>query len=172
MLHNYIVEPKSRNNLREYALQIRKNLGLENKLYFPVIEFLEVMPELFPEFYYEVVEDRELSSNVHADTDVLNHCMRIKNSVYEGAYSRNGRDRMTIAHEMGHYFTLCVSGFKLQRNFGNQKLRAFEDPEWQAKCFAGELLIPAHLVVDMDVYSISVECCVSVDAARTQMKST
>lgn len=171
MQSSYIVEARSRYELRQYARQIRRSLGLENQLYFPVINFLEVMPEFFPEFYFEVVEDHELPFNVHADIDVLNHCMRIKNSVYEGAYDNIGRDRMTIAHEIGHYLTLCVSGFKLQRNFGNQKLRPFEDPEWQAKCFAGELLIPAHLISSMDIFTISNKCGVSVDAARIQKSS-
>ena len=46
---------------------------------------------------------------------------------------------MTIAHEIGHYFTLCFCGFRLERNFSGGKIPAFRDPEWQAKCFAGDV---------------------------------
>lgn len=171
MQNNFIVEPKSRKDLRELTLFIRKIFSYENTLYFPVTKFLEVLPEISSEFNFEIVEDHELPFSVHADTDVLNHCIRIKNSVYENAHAGHGRDRMTIAHEIGHYFTICVLGFKLQRNFGNKPPRACEDPEWQVKCFAGELLVPAHLVSGMDAKSISMKCGVSLDAAQTQLKS-
>lgn len=170
-MHDYIVEAKSRSDLRAYALQIRANLGMQDQLFFPVVSFLELMPELFPKFHYEIVDDCVFESNIHADTDILEHCIRIKNSVYEGACEGNGRDRMTIAHEIGHYLTLCICGFKLQRNFGNRKLKAYLDPEWQAKCFAGELLVPSHLVNGMDDISLVEKCGVSLEAARKQLRA-
>ena len=96
----YVVEPKSRYNLRVLAKILRKNLGLTDELYFPIVELLDVMCELFPRFSYEIVDDSTFPSNVHADTDVMNHHIRIKESVYDGASNGNGRDRMTIAHDM------------------------------------------------------------------------
>ena len=89
-------------------MEIRRKLGLETALYFPVVQFLELMSEIFPRFHFEVVEDDELPQGVHADTDVENHIIRIKRFVYDGACNGNGRDRMTIAHEIGHYLLLCV----------------------------------------------------------------
>ena len=77
---------------------------------------------------------------------------------------------MTIAHELGHYFTICFCGFKLERNFTNKKIKAYRDPEWQAKCFAGELLVPAHLMKGCSVGEIIEECGVSYDAAKIQYK--
>ena len=59
----------------------------------------------------------------------------------------------------------------MERNFEGGKIRSFEDPEWQAKCFAGELLIPAHLVGDLTPEEISEKCGVSYDAAVVQYKS-
>lgn len=169
-MSNYMVEPKSRDDLRALARQFRKLLHLEEELYFPIVELLDAMTEIFDDFNYEIVEDNVFSENVHADTDVKTGLIRIKESVYEGAYNGEGRDRMTIAHEIGHYFTICVCGFKLSRNFSEKRIPAFQDPEWQAKCFAGELMVAAHLVKGMNEYEIAKRCGVSCDAAHVQYK--
>ena len=167
-MNAYIAQPCSRQDLRRLAFLIRKKLCLENVLYFPVVQLLELMSELFPRFHFEVVEDNELPGGVHADTDIENHIIRIKRSVYDGACAGNGRDRMTIAHEISHYLLLCVWGFRLQRNFSNGTVPKYQDPEWQAKCFAGELLIAAHLVKELNPLEISELCGVSLLAAQTQ----
>lgn len=169
-MSNYMVEPKSRDDLRNLARQFRKLLHLEDELYFPIVELLDVMTEIFDDFNYEIVEDNVFSENVHADTDIKTGLIRIKESVYEGACNGEGRDRMTIAHEIGHYFTICVCGFKLTRNFSEKRIPAFQDPEWQAKCFAGELMVAAHLVKGMNEYEIAKRCGVSCDAAHVQYK--
>lgn len=169
-MSKYMVEAKSRSDLRNLARALRKYLHLDDVLYFPIVELLDVMAELFDDFNYEVVDDTVLSKKVHADTDIRTGHIRIKESIYLGACNGEGRDRMTIAHEIGHYFTLCFCGFRLERNFGREEIPAFRDPEWQAKCFAGELMVPAHLVKGMDVYEIADLCGVSYDAARVQHK--
>ena len=168
---NYLVEGKSRNSLRELANQLRRVLDLENSVYFPIVETLDVLTEvLFPEFSYEIVDDNELPKNTHADTDVLTGHVRIKESVYIGACEGKGRDRMTIAHELGHFLTLCLCGFKLERNFSKEECPPYRDPEWQAKCFAGELLVPAHLIKDLSPRQIAKQCGVSIDAAQIQYR--
>ncbi len=169
-MSSYMVEPKSRADLRRLARILREHLQLDDVLYFPIVELLDVMTELFSDFNYEIVEDSVLSKKVHADTDIRTGHIRIKESVYEGACNGERRDRMTIAHEIGHYFTLCFCGFKLTRNFSDVKIITFRDPEWQAKCFAGELMIPAHLVKGMDRNEIAEQCGVSYDAACVQYK--
>ena len=112
-------------DLRRLARLLREHLHLDDVLYFPIVELLDVMTELFDDFNYEVVEDKVLSKKVHADTDIRTGHIRIKESVYEGACNGEGRDRMTIAHEIGHYFTLCFCGFRLERNFSGGKIPAF-----------------------------------------------
>ena len=166
---NYMVEPKSRCDLRDLANLLREKLGLQNCLYFPIVEILDVFTEVFsPKFNYEIVDDNELPENTHADTDILSGLIRIKESVYNGACEGKGRDRMTIAHELGHFFTLCLCDFKLRRNFKPEECPPYRDPEWQAKCFAGELLVPAHLVKNLSSRQIAKQCGVSVDAAKIQ----
>ncbi len=164
----YIVEPKSRQDIRDLTVALRKILKLENEKYFPIVEVLDVLAEIFDDFSYEIVEDNELAFNEHANTDIITGHIRIKESVYEGACNGNGRDRMTIAHELGHYFMICSCGFRLQRNFSNKKVEAYCDPEWQAKCFGGELLISSDLMKGYSAREIVKECVVSYDAAKIQ----
>ena len=78
----YIVEPKSRLQLRELARMLREYLKLENEKYFPITELLDVLAEVFDNFSYEVVEDSELPIGTHAD--VRTGHIRIKESVYDG----------------------------------------------------------------------------------------
>ena len=169
-MSNYMVEAKSRANLRDLAYMLRKRFQLDNTLYFPIVELLDIMAEVFPNFSYEIVDDKALPGKIHADTDIRTGHIRIKEKVYEGACGGEGRDRMTIAHEIGHYFTLCYCGFKLERNFNDGEIPAFCDPEWQAKCFAGELMVPAHCVKGMNAHEIAEQCGVSYDAAYIQYK--
>ena len=169
-MSSYMVEAKSRADLRKLARIFREHLHLDDVLYFPIVELLDVMTELFDDFNYEIVDDSELPKKVHADTDIRTGHIRIKQTVYDGACNGEGRDRMTIAHEIGHYFTLCFCGFRLERNFSGGKIITFRDPEWQAKCFAGELMVPAHRVKGMNASEIAEQCGVSFDAACMQHK--
>lgn len=167
-MNDFMVEAKSRADLRDLAYQFRKFLKLDDVLYFPIVELLDVMTEIFEGFNYEIIEDNALPENVHADTNIVAKQIRIKESVYVGACNGEGRDRMTISHEVAHYFTICVCGFQLTPNVDNGAIITFRDPEWQAKCFAGELMVPAHLVKGMDEKEIVERCGVSYDAAYIQ----
>lgn len=166
----YMVEPKSRHDIRTLANNFRGLLGLDNQIFFSIVELLDILPEILPGFNYELVEDDQLPAEIHADTDILTGNIRIRQSIYERACNGEGRDRMTIAHEIGHFIMLRICGYKLERNFNGKAIDTCRDPEWQAKCFAGELLVPAHLVKDMNTFEIS-ECYgVSLDAAEVQYK--
>lgn len=162
---DFEVEPTSRCKLQRLTAYVREILHLENVVYFPIVEMLDILTIIDTEFSYEIVKDSILPSDIHADTDVQTRHIRIKESVYNGACEGNGRDRMTIAHEIGHYITLCVCGFKFHRRFSNEKLPAYRDPEWQAKCFAGELLMNLDHIKNMSVEEIMINCGVSEAAA-------
>lgn len=166
----YSVEPKSRKDLRNLAFLIRKTAGLGDIIYFPVVEFLELMPLIFEGFNWEIVEDDFFPSNVHGDTLVNQGLVRIKESVYVGACNGDGQHRMTIMHEIAHWITLCFLEFSLQRSFSTDEIPTYCDPEWQAKCLAGEIMMPAHLVADYLPKRLVAECGVSKSAARYQRK--
>lgn len=64
---------------------------------------------------------------------------------------------------------LNILGFKLARSF-DSNLPAYEDPEWQAKCLAGELMMPADKIRGMTIKEIVSHYGVSPDAALMQKK--
>jgi hypothetical protein len=164
---NYQAEPLSRAQLRALALQIRTVVGLEDRVYFPVLKFLElVMPVWFPPFQYDIAPKSEFPPSIHAYTDVLHHTIRIRSDVYDGACAGRGRDRMTIAHEIAHYMLLVVCGFKFARSFGPDPAVPYKDPEWQAKALAGEMMCLHHLINGMNPRQIARACGVSLKAAN------
>lgn len=165
----YIVEAKSRKELRAIAKVIRKRFQLENCLFFPVVELLDVLYTVFDGFTYEVVPVEYMPIWKHAETDIINGAIQIKETVYNRACEGEGRDRMTIAHEIAHYISLTVLGFKLAST--TKQPPAYCDPEWQAKCLAAELMIDIDLVKGMSVNDICIKCGVSEDAARYQLET-
>ncbi|WP_297202238.1 ImmA/IrrE family metallo-endopeptidase [uncultured Flavonifractor sp.] len=168
----YRSEPLSRRAIRAYAKKIREQFLPSGTIWFPVEKFLECLPVLIgdEEFYFECIEDSELPPNIHAVYRLNDNCMQIRNSVYIGACEGNGRDRMTLAHEIGHLLLLKHSELNLYRNF-DENTPCYCDPEWQAKCFAGELLIPADQVDGMSVDQVAKKCGVSKQAARYQLST-
>lgn len=174
-MSNYSAQAVSRDELRQLAFLIRKAFGYEDVWWIPVEKLLDQMCEKFEDLSYEIVEDSKWDDKKsHADTDILNKTIRIKESVYINACEGNGRDRMTIAHEMAHYILICVAGVKLYSRNSNSKIDACKDPEWQAKCLAGELLIPYYKIqkckVRLTAEKIEKLCGVSNDAAKYQLK--
>ena len=155
--------------LRRLAKKIREKLNLTNELYFPIVEVLEMLHKFDEDAHFEVVEADELEENEHAVTDIITKTIKIRSDVYEGACNGVGRDRMTIAHEFAHFITLCVCGFRLARSFGDVDIPPYRDPEWQAKCLAGELMIDSDLVKGMSSSEVSEKCGVSFDAADFQL---
>jgi Zn-dependent peptidase ImmA (M78 family) len=148
-------------------MQIRSKLGLAEMLFFPVMVFLErIMPVVFEGFHYEIVPVGEFPSCKHADTDIVNRCIRIREDIYYRAVDGHGRDRMTVAHEIAHYFLFVICGVRFDRSFGNTPIEAFRDPEWQADALAGELLCPHHLIEGLSTEQIMTQCMVSELAAE------
>jgi Zn-dependent peptidase ImmA (M78 family) len=153
--------------LRRLASLIRQKAGHRDTLYFPVMELLErLMPLWFRGFSFEIMPKSYFSPNIHAETDIERKVILIREDVYLGAINGNGRDRMTIIHEIAHYILLIVNGIKLHRNFSSTKPEAYRDPEWQAKALAGELLCPYNLIGGMATPQIALACGVSDEAAQ------
>jgi Zn-dependent peptidase ImmA (M78 family) len=162
-----IAEPIQRTTLRALATKIRELSGNSDKLYFPIVQFMEhKMHCLFHGFHLEVMPRSYYPPDIHGETLVEEKTIRIREDIYHGAILGMGRDRMTMAHEAGHYILLVAKGIKYYRNFDGGKIEAFRDPEWQAKAFAGELLCPFHLLKGMAAPQIALACGVSDDAAQ------
>ncbi|WP_052120192.1 ImmA/IrrE family metallo-endopeptidase [Inquilinus limosus] len=105
-----------------------------------IVRALEVhLTRLDERFEFSVLETWEMGEN-HALAHVNELRIEVRSDVYDGAVAGSGRDRMTLAHELGHL--VLHADVRLSRRMPGAAVRPFEDPEWQAKCFVGELLIP------------------------------
>ncbi|MBS6935651.1 MAG: ImmA/IrrE family metallo-endopeptidase [Clostridium sp.] len=170
MASEFCCDPLSRKEIRSLANNIRKRFNIPFDEPFPVVEFLEMLPEIFEKSAvgYEIVENDKLPQNVHAEYDAYTKTIRIKEFVYDGACMGNGRDLMTILHEIAHFLLLSIMGVKFYRVF-SKKVQPYNDPEWQAKCLAGELMMPAQEIRGMTSKEISKKYKVSLPAAQYQL---
>lgn len=165
---NYETYPMSRQGIINYARHLRANLGIADVLYLPVVELFESFSTIFPDCTTEIVEDSDLPKNQHAATDIQRKIIRIKESVYDRACAGKGRDRMTIMHELAHYFLLVISSFQVTQVVGLREIASYKDPEWQAKALAAEMMIPYDLTRQMTSEDIAISCGVSLDSAKYQ----
>ena len=164
------VEPKSRNDLRKTAKFIREKLKIKSP-FFPIVEILDSLTILDKTFNYAIEDDSEFEPGEHAYWEPVERTMHIRESVYNGACEGKGRDRMTIAHEVGHYILHTDQYPKKCRSISSSSIRAFESSEWQAKAFAAELLIPADIIdSSCSPEEIAEQCGVSLEAAILQLK--
>lgn len=170
-MNSYKAQAVSRNDIRAFVRQLKRMTHTENSLYFPVVSFLEnILPLLLPEFQLEIVPTDEMG-NKHGETYPSKSLIRIREDVYLNAVSGNGRDRLTIAHEIGHLFLHDNDSVALCRLEPNERLKTFEDPEWQADAFGGELLASSYLIQGLSVMDVQKKCGVSEAAARVQLRS-
>lgn len=163
----YIAKGKSREQLKETARLIRKIQGVENELYFPILDFVEkTLPLLIPEFTFRVGEKAEMGEYEGLTFPERNEIV-IRADVYDGAHNGGGRERLTIAHELYHYLEHSKDTVAFART-GKSSIPAYLDPEWQADAFGGELLVPYDLAKALTVDQIVEACGVSHRAAEVQ----
>lgn len=157
-----IAHPLSKQAIETYAEYIRKQTQCTS-CYMDIVGFIEfVIPKLDPTFDYEYVEDEMLPAGVYAYYDPGENKLYVLNSVYVRASEGVGRDRFTLAHEVGHYL-LHYDGLAYARS--TTEIPAYCNPEWQANTFASAFLIPKSLTMSMSVEEIVDTCKVSYQAA-------
>ena len=158
--------PLSRRQIRELTFKLRKICGLEDKVEFPIMQFLEWIladPERGADL--EILPDSQMD-NIYGLTNTFSNVIMVRESVYQGAAHGLPRDRFTLCHEVGHYF--------LHRpeimSFARGEVPTYRDPEWQANTFAGELMAPYELTKDMSIEEMALKCGMSRSAAAIQYK--
>jgi hypothetical protein len=169
----YIADPISRKSIRVLTGMLRKVVDLDDEGYFPVMEYFElVLPQIDPLFEYEIVPIQYMKE--YGITYPEKNLIRLREDVYEKAVSGIARDRFTVAHEIGHYFLHKPGSIALARarNVDIDRIPAYQNPEWQANTFAGELLAPSHIVRGLSIKEIAMNCGVSLDVARIQLKNS
>lgn len=175
MSNGFRVPPLSRLRIREMAAAMRGYLVRitgNDAPQFPIVEFLDVvLPTAYPDFRLQVVEKDEMG-DCHGMTYPEHDLIQIREDVYMRAADGHGRDRMTMAHELGHYVLHSAPG--LARGAGPRlALRPYEDSEWQADAFGGELLISHQYLLDgMTASHVAEMFGVSIRAAEVQLKAS
>lgn len=139
----YQVPPMYREPIRNVARKIRgicKELsGNDDAPFFPIVEFLDViLPKHFEDFSLEII-DAEQMGDAHGITFPDDHLMQIRSDIYKRACQKQGRDRLTMAHELGHYVLHANLGMARMAPMGS--IKPWISSEWQASCLAGELLV-------------------------------
>lgn len=167
----YKADPISREDIRRFIRQLKRKVGLEYDLYFPILPFVEnVLPLIVQDFQFEIVPESEMGG-MHGETFPSKNLIRIREDVYIRAVRGEGRDRLTIAHEVGHLFMHEDDSIALCRLAPDEHLKCFEDPEWQADAFGGELLASSYLIQGMTADEIQIKCGVSSAAAHIQLST-
>lgn len=170
-MHNYIVEPQSRENIRKIVKAFKDVLGIEDAVYVDVVALLDILSKKLLNFSYEVVANNTLPKKVFATTDIKTGKIKIKERIFNKACDGDGFSRLTIAHEIGHFVLLSICGLQLTRASRDIKIKPFMDPEWQADCFAGEFLMGFDVASKFSIKELKDKCGVSEKAARCQYKA-
>lgn len=172
---DYETKSTSRKDLRKYAVYFRKIFGVAMEGAFPVLNALEMMPDIFDGCGYIIVEDKKLPPKTMArctPNDCGGYTIEIKESVYVGAYEKQiGAFLGFICHELCHVFLFEI-GFTpiYNRTFEDGELPAYRSVEWQAKALCAEVMIPFNESQGMKPSAIVEKYHVSQAFAKNRRK--
>ncbi len=136
-----VVSAASTQALWSLAEEVRSIFVGDDDICFPIMDVLEFrLPAIDDGFHLDICSHAEMGVEEGLVIAGLN-CIKLREDVYEGAWSEAGRDRFTACHEFGHYL--------LHRQVAMARVRGDSDPiyrdaEWQADTFAGGLLLSAR----------------------------
>ena len=165
---SFKAQPLSRKFIRNLAKQVRLLCDIKDNQEFPVIKFMEFLLSKF-DYTYHICQKEELQSE-YAKTIPAKKIMMIREDVYERAVSGVPRDIFTIAHEIGHAVLHDIDTIALARN--DEKIKAYENPEWQANTFAAELIAPSDIVKNLSIDEIVNIYNCSYQVAEIQLQNS
>jgi len=115
-----------------------------------------------------IIRDSEEMGEYEGFTDPKGQFIILREDVYENAWNGNGRDRFTVAHELGHFF--LHTGMPMARASSGDETKPYRLSEPQANQFAAELLMPRTFMGIFDTpQSVATRHGVSIDAARRRL---
>jgi hypothetical protein len=168
MMDDYKVTPRSAKNIEEITLAWRDALNVQNDWAPDIVRLIESqVPRLVSTFALLVRPDPEMG-DAEAYTEFDPPHIAVRDSVYHLARKRDGRSRMTFAHELGH-LVMHPGIVKMRSEHAKiiQEIKPYESAEWQAKKFGSLFLMPRHIAMDFTSARQMAECCqVSLQAAE------
>lgn len=169
----FIVPPKSREEIRIRAIALRSIAKCMSGR-FDIVGFLEFdILEYDPNFKLEVCTNEEMGDLLGL-TFPKQSTIKLRIDIYDGARDGDGFCRMTVAHELGHYVNHSEDQIGFARQLVSRGTAKYMNSEWQANCFAGELLVPCtdrSIVVTMTPEQIASTYGVSLAAAKNQKRN-
>ncbi len=138
----YSAIPRSKDDIRELAVFIRKILGISSYKPFPVMYFMErIILVLHDDFVLDIVPDHYLRREL-AKTYPEKHIVMVRQSVYDKACAGDGFSLLVIAHELGHYLMHTNQDICFAKSISRERMPKEYNVEWQAEIFAYELMMP------------------------------
>ena len=160
------VPPLSLKQIRKRCELIRRIYNIPLNAPVDIVKVFEyILTQIGVEF--EIVPKHEMGAK-HGETIPSENRIRIREDVYERACYGHGRDRLTMAHELGHLLLHRVETITFAREDGD--IPPYKDPEWQANAFAGELLAPYEYIKDMSIIDIASHYGITEKAASIQRR--
>lgn len=167
----FVVSPRKKRDIYEKAAMVRSAFSpiMGGRPWVPIDRIVELLPEFLPGFSCEVCEMHEMGSD-HGQTDPDSLLIRIRVDVYEGMCRGQGRDRFTVAHELGHLFLHQGQRPVTFARVGNAATAPiYQNSEWQADTFASALLIDEKQLANFsDVSAVQAAFGVSQAAAEAR----
>lgn len=168
MNKNTKASPMSRAGIRNITNALKKQFNIPTDKPFPIVRFLEyILAGIGLEF--EIVSCMEMRG-LYAEAIPEQGLLRINESTYNGACDGVPRDKFTIAHEIGHLLLHTPGRVSFAR--ASHEIKSYENPEWQANTFAGELLVHTDSISGLSVEDIADKYEVSFAVATIQKEKS
>lgn len=157
--------PLSVKKITQIAKEIRAKYHIDFDSYFPIFEVLEKLM-YNDKLTLQIVEDNVwfMNRNIPAIYNSFENYIYIKESVLEEYESGNYRSSFTLCHEFFHYLQAQCFHFYFQEC---EFCKSYEEIDWQANEFAGQLLIPNEFL-QMNEENLSKQFHVSIECALTR----
>jgi Zn-dependent peptidase ImmA (M78 family) len=159
-----LVPPMSTEAIREFADKVRTAFVVDTQVEFPIMDVLEFRMAKLLEGFHIDIRDKQSMGGDEGRVIAGKNVVVLREDVYEGAWSGNGRDRFTASHEFAHFLLHRTVTMARVRDDSD---KIYCDAEWQADTFAGTLLMsPRHLHRFKDAEDAAEACRISLPAAQ------
>ena len=167
--------PLSVKNIERIAFELRNEFNIKETEYFPIIKVLDTFFE-DKLLSYQIVENNTniMDESCVALYNAKENYIYIKESVVEEYEQGIYRSAFTLCHELFHFLQNIALKFEFEEC---EKCKYYEDVDWQANEFAGQILIPTkYLAIDEEtiqkLYHVSLECALTRKAkAQKRLKN-
>ncbi|WP_132976821.1 ImmA/IrrE family metallo-endopeptidase [Thiobaca trueperi] len=132
--------------LRQIACELEGRIT--DRPFFDIVHFLDVTLAKYSNDYMleflTVNEMQSLHGDAHAMAFPADQLIQVREDIWKRAEAGHGRDRLTLAHELGHLFLHGKPGYA--RKMADSSVKPYRQSEWQSDAFGGELLVAAHFI--------------------------